>query len=104
VPSVFELAPDDEARQVLKLVFSPWAYGAPVMAPPNTPDDRVAVLRKAFYEMMEDPQLGDETTKMNLETRYMAPDRIATLVAEAYDAPKAIVERTRKLLGIEIKP
>jgi hypothetical protein len=41
---------------------------------------------------------------MNLETHYMAPDRIAALVAEAYDAPKAIVERTRKLLGIEIKP
>ncbi len=104
VPSVFELAPDDEARQVLKLIFSPWAYGAPVLAPPNTPDDRVAVLRKAFAAMMDDPQLREETTKMNLETRYMAPDRISSLVAEAYAAPKGIVERTRKLLGIEIKP
>jgi tripartite-type tricarboxylate transporter receptor subunit TctC len=104
VPSVFDLAPDDEARQVMKLVFSPWAYGAPVMAPPNTPDDRVAILRKAFLEMMDDPQLVEETTKMNLETRYMAPDRISALVADAYSTPKDIVERTRKLLGIEIKP
>jgi len=104
VPSVFELAPDDDARQVLKLVFSPWAYGAPLVAPPNTPADRVANLRKAFSDMMEDPQLREETTKMNLETVYMAPDRISALVADAYGAPKTIVERTRKLLGIDIKP
>ncbi len=104
VPSVFELAPDDDARQVLKLVFSPWAYGAPLVAPPNTPADRVASLRKAFSDMMEDPQLREETTKMNLETVYMAPDRISALVADAYGAPKTIVERTRKLLGIDIKP
>ena len=104
VPSVFELAPNDDARQIMKLVFSPWAYGAPIMAPPNTPDARMAVLRKAFAEMMEDPLLREETTKMNLETRYMAPERISALVADAYTAPKDIVERTRKLLGIEIKP
>jgi hypothetical protein len=34
----------------------------------------------------------------------MAPERISALVADAYTAPKDIVERTRKLLGIEIKP
>ena len=66
MPSVFELAPNDDARQIMKLVFSPWAYGAPIMAPPNTPDARMAVLRKAFAEMMEDPLLREETTKMNL--------------------------------------
>lgn len=103
VPSVFELAPNDEARQIMRLVFSPWAYGAPIMAPPNTPDDRVTVLRKALSDAMDDPQLREETAKMNLETHYMAPDRIATLVAQAYATPKDVIERTRKLLGLESK-
>ena len=103
IPSVFELAPDEDARQIMKLIFSPWAYGAPILAPPNTPDEKVAVLRKAFAEMMDDPLLREETTRMNLETHYMAPERISALVAEAYAAPKDIVERTRKLLGIETK-
>ena len=103
VPSVFELAPDQASRQVLRLVFSPWAYGAPVIAPPNTPEARVNILRKAFAVMMSDGQFREETSKMNLETHYMDPDRIAVLVNEAYAAPKEIVERTRQLLGIEVK-
>ena len=103
IPSVFELAQDEDSKKILKLVFSPWAYGAPVMAPPATPDARVAVLRKAFAEMMEDPQLREDTAKMNLETRYMAPDKILALVTDAYATPTNIVERTRKLLGIEVK-
>jgi tripartite-type tricarboxylate transporter receptor subunit TctC len=104
VPSIFELAPDEESRQILKLVFSPWSYGAPIMAPPKTPDARIAVLRQAFAEMMDDPLLREETTKMNLETHYLTPEKISALVADAYGAPKDIVERTRKLLGIEVKP
>jgi len=103
IPSIFELAPDEDAKKILRLVFSPWAYGAPVMAPANTPDARVSVLRKAFAEMMDDPQLREDTSKMNLETRYMPPDKILSLVTEAYATPANIVERTRKLLGIEIK-
>ena len=41
---------------------------------------------------------------MNPETHYMPPDQISDLVADAYAAPKEIVERTRKLLGIDVKP
>jgi hypothetical protein len=53
---------------------------------------------------MDDPLLREETTKMNLETHYLAPEMISASVADAYGAPKDIVERTRKLLGIEVKP
>lgn len=62
-----------------------------------------AVLRKAFADMMDDPLLSEDTAKMNLETRYMPPERISELLADAYEAPKDIIERTRKLLGIETK-
>lgn len=103
IPSVFELAPDEAARQTMKLIFSPWAYGAPIMAPPNTPDDRVAALRQAFTAMMNDPLLKEEAQKMNLELQPMEPARIAQLVSEAYATPSDIVIRARKLLGIEVK-
>ena len=103
IPSIFELAKDDETRQTMKLIFSPWAYGAPIIAPPNTPDDRVAVLRKAFAEMMSDPILKEEAQKMNLELQPMDPNKIVELVNEAYATPKDIVIRARKLLGIEVK-
>lgn len=100
IPSVFELAPNDEARQILKLIFSPWAYGAPIMAPPNTPDDRIAVLRKAFVAMISDPSFVAETRKINLEIQPMAPEQISVLVDEAYSTPEPIVSRTRALLGL----
>lgn len=100
IPSVFELAPDDDARQVLKLIFSPWAYGAPIMAPPGTPEDLVGVLRRAFVGMINDKDFIAETQKMNLEIQPMPPEQIASLVEEAYSTPQAIVSRTRALLGI----
>lgn len=103
IPNVFELAPDEASRQILALVFAPWAYGAPLMAPPNTPDDRVAVLRQAFEEMTTDPQFVDDTRNVNLESQPMKYDRITSLVAEAYATPKDVIERARLMLGIETK-
>src|SRR5215212_984602 len=48
VPLLLDLAPNDEARQVLKFLAARQVMGRPFFAPPDLPADRAAALRKAF--------------------------------------------------------
>ncbi|MDB5543801.1 MAG: tripartite tricarboxylate transporter family receptor [Hyphomicrobiales bacterium] len=101
IPNVFDLAPDEQSRQIMSLVFSPWAFGRPVMAPAGVPADRLAVLRDAFRATLQDSVFLDEARKTNLEIQSVEPEEISRLVAAIYATPKALVERTRKILGID---
>jgi tripartite-type tricarboxylate transporter receptor subunit TctC len=103
VPNIFDLASDQESRQILSLVFALWAYGAPIMAPPSTPEDRLVALRSAFDKMITDPLFVDDTRNVNLESQPMKYDRISSLVIEAYNTPKNVIKRTQDMLGIERK-
>ena len=68
VPLAMNLAKTDEARKLIQAVAQ--AHGAavrPYLLPPNTPKDRVEILRKAFMEAVKDPELLNEASKANLE-------------------------------------
>ena len=101
IPNVFDLAPDEEARQIMRLVFAPWAFGRPLMAPANVPADRLAALRAAFRATLDDAGFKEEARKTNLEVQPLPPEEITKLVAAIYATPKPVVERTRKILGID---
>jgi hypothetical protein len=101
VPNAYDLATKEEDRQLFRLIFGPWAYGRPLLAPPGTPKDRVEALQAAFTATVADPQFMDETQKMNMEIRPLAADRIAKLVADILRTPAPVVERARILLGVQ---
>ena len=58
VPALGELAKDTRTKQVLELVVSHMAMDKPFVMPPGVPEDRVAVMRKAFQEAVSDPRLS----------------------------------------------
>jgi tripartite-type tricarboxylate transporter receptor subunit TctC len=99
VPTVFEGVKVEADRQVLKLVFAPWTYGRPVLAPPDVPKDRLEVLRAAFTATMSDPEFLDDMRKLRLEVRPMAHERISALVKDLFDTPRDVVERTRRIIA-----
>jgi tripartite-type tricarboxylate transporter receptor subunit TctC len=100
VPNVFEFAKSEEDRLALTLVFGPWRYGRPLMAPGATPKDRLEILRTAFMQTMKDEQFLTEAKKMNLEIQPIDAATVEKLVKQIFETPQPIVERTRKLLGI----
>jgi tripartite-type tricarboxylate transporter receptor subunit TctC len=100
IPNVFDLATSEADRDLLKLVFGPWSFGRPLVAPPGTPEDRLKALRAAFEATMRDPRFLEEAKKINLEVQPVAGERIEQLVAELYDAPQPVIEQARQVLGI----
>jgi tripartite-type tricarboxylate transporter receptor subunit TctC len=101
VPNAYDLAANEQDRQLFRLIFGPWAFGRPLLAPPDTPRERVAALRTAFTAMVADPQFIAETQKINMEIQPTAPDAIAKVVDDVLSTSQPVVERARVLLGAQ---
>lgn len=90
VPMLTDLAASDDQRQILKLVSSPILLGRPYLAPPGVPDDRVALLRKAFDATMRDATFLDDARKLKVDIDPVSGEEIAKRVTETIDAPPHI--------------
>jgi hypothetical protein len=101
VANAYDLATNEEDRQLFRLIFGPWAFGRPLMAPPDTPPDRVEALRQAFEATLADPQFVAEARKTRMEVQPMAPDAIEKLMDGILRTPRPVVERARILLGAQ---
>ncbi|MDO9353523.1 MAG: hypothetical protein Q7T55_07500 [Solirubrobacteraceae bacterium] len=98
IPNIFDIAPNEEARQVMKVVFGPWAFGKPLAAPPGVPAERIAVLREALKATLADPSFLGEAARGGLEINPVAPEAIEALLAEIYALPAAAIARTRDII------
>src|SRR4051812_1304971 len=57
VPLTVDFAKTPEDRRVMELVYSQQSFGRPYILPPGVPDSRVAALREAFVQALQDPEL-----------------------------------------------
>ena len=93
VPLMMDMVSKPEDKRALQLVFATQEMGRPFTAPPGTPADRVAVLRKAFVAALEDPALVAEAQKQGLEIDPISGEEITQILLDLYDTPKEIVDR-----------
>jgi tripartite-type tricarboxylate transporter receptor subunit TctC len=101
IPNAYDLAASEEDRALFRLIFGPWAYGRPMLAPPETPRDRLAALRAAFKAAAADPAFLAEAGRINMEVQPMAPEAIERLVDDVLRTPAPVVARARVLLGAQ---
>jgi tripartite-type tricarboxylate transporter receptor subunit TctC len=95
VPLVTDFAKTDEQRAILKLMFARNVIGRPYLAPPNVPADRLAVLRKAFMDTMQDKDFLAEAEKSQLEINPVSGEEVEKLVKEIYATPADIVAKAK---------
>ena len=98
VPSALDLVTDPGNKQVLELILIRQEMGRPFAAPPGTPADRVAALRKAFEATMKDPEFLVDAKTAQLEIEPLTGADIDKLLAKAYGAPKDIVKKAAELV------
>jgi tripartite-type tricarboxylate transporter receptor subunit TctC len=101
VANAYDLSASDEDRALFRLNLGPWSFGRPLLAPPGTPMDRVEALRSAFTATLADPQFMADAHKLNMEVQPVGPDMIEKLVADIFRTPAPVVERARRLLGVQ---
>lgn len=93
VPLLQELAKTDEQRQILKLISSPEMLGSIYLTPPAIPEDRLAILRKAFDATMRDSTFVEEAAKLRIAIEPMSGEQIAGIINETINAPPDIVAK-----------
>ena len=63
------------------------------------PADRVALLRKAFMDAMTSPQMKAEAEKTKVALGPMDGAKVADLINQTLDTPKAVLEKARANRG-----
>ena len=84
VPLIMDYVKTDEARQIFKIAFARQVMAWPFAAPPGVPAERVAALRKAFDETLQDKDYLAEAERLNLEITPVSGERIQSLIEDAY--------------------
>jgi tripartite-type tricarboxylate transporter receptor subunit TctC len=99
VPLIMDLVKTPEQRAVLQAVFARQVMGRPFLAPPGVPAERLALLRKAFMETLQDREFLAEAEKLKLEISRVSGEKVQSLVAEIYRTPpealRKVVEATK---------
>jgi tripartite-type tricarboxylate transporter receptor subunit TctC len=95
VPTVVELARNDEERAILRAVMNATEIGTAFFTTPGVPADRVAVLRRAFDATMKDPAFLAEAKQTKLTVGPMSGEDLQKLVSEVSQLPPALLEKVR---------
>jgi tripartite-type tricarboxylate transporter receptor subunit TctC len=101
VPSIFDYAKTDAQRQLMNFVFSSTEFGRPYVFPPDVPQQRVDIMRKAIADAAHDPQLVAEAAAIKMDMAYTPPQHLEQLVGKLYATPPALIATVKTSLPNE---
>jgi len=98
-PLLIELAGTDPQNiAVTTFVSKALMLTRTVVAPPGVPDDRVAILRKALADVVNDKAFLAEVDKLVLDIGFRPGAEVQALVADVLASPKDVVERMKIMM------
>ncbi|MDP2358140.1 MAG: hypothetical protein Q8M31_19035 [Beijerinckiaceae bacterium] len=103
VPLLMELASNEEQRRIFEVVASTSAVGQPFAAPPQTPADRLEILRKAFASTVVDAAFRAEAAKVSDQTSMepISSSELTALVQRTVATPPALAARLRQAMSVK---
>jgi hypothetical protein len=93
VPLAIDSIDKADDRRVFRLLGTPLEFARPIVAPPDTPADRLAALRTAFDETVRDEAFLADAGRARQALAPMSAGEVGALIDEAYAAPKDIIAR-----------
>jgi tripartite-type tricarboxylate transporter receptor subunit TctC len=99
VPLAISFAKTAEARQLIEAgVHQPSSLTYTYSLPPNTPKDRVQILRKAFLETTRDQDLLNDAGKANLEISLATGEEIEQNIQHLFKTNPTVVAKLKEAL------
>ena len=101
-PTIYELMDrfktSTAGRNLTTLVLAGGQFGRPYVLPPNTPADRVKIIREAFEKVLADESVIADAKKKKLEFDPTSSQELEQLAKEVVSQPPEIVGKMRQLL------
>ena len=101
VPNALDLADNEDAKAVARLLNSQSELGRLTAGPPDIPADRLRALRAAYRGVMESEAFLAEARKLDLPTVPMYGDDIRDRVVEALAQPPAVRELLKEITAVK---
>jgi tripartite-type tricarboxylate transporter receptor subunit TctC len=99
LPQISKLIKDPSDLAAFKTWLNPYKMFRPMVTSPQTPKDRVEMLRAGLKKAMEDPQFLAEAKKARLDVVYTSGTQMEEYIKEILDIPPAAKEKLKKLIG-----
>ena len=98
VPLIMEFARDERDRQALEIILAPQTIAWPLIAPPDLPTERVALLRRAFDATRTDPGFVSEANKMQIDIEPVSGEEIQKIVARLATFDQSVIDHALALM------
>jgi tripartite-type tricarboxylate transporter receptor subunit TctC len=98
VPSIYKFAKTEDQRQFMRFIFSSAEFGRPYVFPPDVPQDRVDVMRKAFADLATDPEMLADAKRIKMDMTYHRPQELEQLVQSLYETPQELIDSIKRLV------
>lgn len=93
-----DLITNEEDKLLFRAAYGPLTLGRPFVLPPDVPADRVAAMRKAFMDMMSDPEFRNEASKQGLQIDSpRSGQQVQEEIVRLYATPPHILQRLRRI-------
>jgi hypothetical protein len=99
VPHIMKYVTGETNRKVVEFILSQQVFHRSFIAPPGTPPEHLAILRKAFDETMADPQFLADAAKVRIDVAPLSGARVQEVVRNLYAAPSDVVGLARKAIN-----
>ena len=98
VPFIMDLVATEEDRRMLQVGFAALALGRPYLMPPGVPEDRAALMRRAFMDTFNDEDFRRDANRIGLDaTDPRSGEQVQAIIEDAYSAPPQLIERLKAL-------
>jgi tripartite-type tricarboxylate transporter receptor subunit TctC len=99
VPLAMDGVANDKDRQLLKLAVAWDEMAWPFALPPDVPADRVRILRKAFVDVLQDPELKLQAQKEGLDIGPVLHQQIDQILADIYATSPDVIATMKGSMG-----
>jgi hypothetical protein len=101
LPNALDFIKNAGDRKVLELHFTQKSAARPLLAPPEVPAERIAILRKAFANLAKDKDFIADVDKAKLEIDFVPGEEVDKVVKLIASTPPDIAERYAKAFSPE---
>jgi tripartite-type tricarboxylate transporter receptor subunit TctC len=98
VPTAIDVAQTEIDKQAMRLASVGSDIGFSYFMPPDVPADRVAALRKAFEDMIVDPEFLAQAAKAKMDLRTATGEHMEEMVRNVLRAPPEAIKRLTDLM------
>jgi tripartite-type tricarboxylate transporter receptor subunit TctC len=96
VPLMTDLATNPDDKRILAIYSGDVALGRSFITTPGVPADRLAALRKAFDEMILDPEFLADAKKINMEVKPLGHVELTAAALEILSTPPELIEKAKQ--------